>query len=116
MNGKGSKRRPGDPKKYAEGWERIWGSNTKRVQKKAKCVQPPYPSWVCGGCAAKAGGKCPGLGTTWHTAVCHVCGSEAWVTEPRDFDYPRFKGFRDRETMTPEQFYIEISKLGERTK
>jgi hypothetical protein len=29
MNGKGDKRRPGDAKKYREGWARIFGSKHK---------------------------------------------------------------------------------------
>lgn len=53
----------------------------------------PYPVWVCRSCALAAGWKPgkPGVSTI-HAGVCDVCGEWEYVTEPRDYGYPRFKG------------------------
>lgn len=73
-----------------------------RQGKVTKCCKPrpdatqrqdSYPSWVCADCATKAGGKhrrADGI-STWHTGDCEVCGITQWVTQPRDYGYPRFQ-------------------------
>lgn len=53
----------------------------------------PYPVWVCHDCAIKSGGRQPGI-ATYHENICDVCGEKKSVTQPRDYGYPRFKGFR----------------------
>ncbi len=113
-NGKGSARRGTDKASdaaYRAGWDAIFGAkNTKRVHKTTKCVQPrwlkgqvaldklaevtraaDYPSWVCSDCATKAGGKLRGDSATYHTGDCEVCGITQWVTQPRDYGYPKFE-------------------------
>jgi hypothetical protein len=54
----------------------------------------PYPEWVCTECAKKANGKIRHLVATYHKGLCDVCGQMAYVTEPRDYSYPHFIGFR----------------------
>ena len=55
-------------------------------------VKIDYPAWVCSYCAEKAGGHWPkGHVATFHTGICHVCGKEIAVTEPRDWGYPKLK-------------------------
>lgn len=51
-----------------------------------------YPTWVCFDCGTKYG-KPAGVCTT-HLGVCDVCGEESSVTEPRDFGYPGFPGYK----------------------
>jgi hypothetical protein len=51
-----------------------------------------YPAWVCFDCATKAGGKLRDPeSATYHTGDCEVCGITQWVTQPRDYGYPRFE-------------------------
>lgn len=48
-----------------------------------------YPSWVCTPCGIKYG-KGGGNGiSTFHNGTCGICGSDAAVTEPRDFGHLR---------------------------
>ena len=56
-----------------------------------------YPHWVCHGCGIKAQGRpmMDGM-STYHEAKCDVCGKTKAVTQPRDFGYPDFPGFRCR--------------------
>lgn len=68
---------------------------------KKKVKLPAYPGVVCDPCATAAR-KAAGWGagdifreSTWHRAVCHVCNHVAYVTEPRDYGYPPFKGFAE---------------------
>jgi hypothetical protein len=99
-NGKGSARRGLDPessRRYHDGWEAIFGQGgaTKPRKRRAKATdcRKPYPSWVCADCCTKAGGKhrrADGI-STWHTGDCEVCGITQWVTQPRDYGYPKFK-------------------------
>jgi hypothetical protein len=44
-----------------------------------------YPGWICNFCGL-AFGKASGI-STFHQGKCDVCGREASVTEPRDYDY-----------------------------
>ena len=54
-----------------------------------------YPVWVCTPCAKKAGAKWPeGHCATFHNGRCCVCKGKAVVTEPRDWRYPKFSGFK----------------------
>lgn len=56
----------------------------------------PYPEWVCKDCAYKAGGVSPrGMVSTFHRGKCDVCGEIKSVTEPRDYGYPKFEGYKD---------------------
>lgn len=49
-----------------------------------------YPTWVCLDCGLKLGkGRATKSCTTWHMAVCNVCGKKTAVTEPRDFGHLR---------------------------
>lgn len=52
-----------------------------------------YPTWVCMECAENAGKELRGP-ATFHVDTCGVCGKEKAVSEPRDFNYPKFKGFK----------------------
>ena len=54
-----------------------------------------YPHWVCHGCGIKAQGRpiMDGM-STYHEAKCDVCGETKAVTQPRDFGYPDFPGFK----------------------
>jgi hypothetical protein len=53
-----------------------------------------YPEWCCSPCGIKHGGKGVGGGTsTFHAGTCEVCEVMQYVTEPRDYGYPRFPGF-----------------------
>ena len=57
----------------------------------------PYPNWVCKDCGRKASGGKQYSCSTWNMAFpCGVCGrgkeDGVYVTEPRDFFYPQFKG------------------------
>ena len=46
----------------------------------------PLPiDWICSECADRAGGRCPGEGSTWHMDNCRVCKKYGAVTQPRDF-------------------------------
>ena len=69
-----------------------------RVHKKgSKMKLKPYPTWVCIDCARetlrqnKHRNPFNGI-ATFHIEACNVCGDVCSVTEPRDFDYPKFKG------------------------
>jgi len=55
-----------------------------------------YPHWVCVDCGTKASGGKQFDCSTWHIGACEVCGKEIFVTEARDFYYPKFKGFKDQ--------------------
>ena len=101
MSGKGSTQR-GDAearRKYAEGWDRIFGRKKRTGRKKAAtmadmlavALRYPYPAWTCAECAVAAGGKMHRDYATWHRGTCPVCGLDRMVTEPRDFGYPKFK-------------------------
>jgi len=51
-----------------------------------------YPTWICQECGSKyhtGGGT---VISTWHKNKCDVCGKQKYVTEPRDFGYPKFPG------------------------
>jgi hypothetical protein len=54
----------------------------------------PYPVWVCFPCGEAARGTPMPKGhvCTVHMDICHVCGKVEYVTEPRDFGYPKFAG------------------------
>jgi hypothetical protein len=52
-----------------------------------------YPSWVCRDCGMKASKGKSFQVSTYHFDKCDVCGEELAVTEPRDFYYPKFKGY-----------------------
>ena len=54
----------------------------------------PYPAWVCAECGRKHNPKkeMRSPWATWHPGVCGVCGKQASVTEPRDYNYPNFPG------------------------
>ena len=54
-----------------------------------------YPSWVCIECAETAVGKWQNRVATFHDGTCCVCGKKKYVTEPRDFGYPRFDTERE---------------------
>lgn len=93
-NGKGSARRPGDAKAYAEGWARIFGPKTKccKPKKVATVCRPKYPAWTCSECATAAGGRLRNPeGTTWHVGYCPLCDRRTALTEPRDYGWPDFK-------------------------
>lgn len=93
-NGKGSARRPGDAKAYAEGWARIFGPKTKccKPKKVATVCRPGYPAWTCHNCAIDAGGhRHEHHLSTWHAGPCPICGRLSDVTSPRDYGWPDFK-------------------------
>lgn len=48
-----------------------------------------YPDWICHDCGAKHGRRPMGGISTWHQGICGVCGSNAPVTEPRDYGHLR---------------------------
>jgi hypothetical protein len=101
-NGKGSRRRPGsDPLAYGEGWDRIFGRKKDfQCPKEIQCTKEKrlqeYPSLVCSDCCTKVGAELLRETATWHTGDCEVCGITQWVTEPRDFGYPSFPGYKTR--------------------
>jgi hypothetical protein len=87
MTGKGSNRRGTDKDslaRYAAGWARIF-EKPKATQRSTRRVH-----WVCADCATRAGGKLQGECSTWHFGQCGVCNRGRYVTEPRDYGYPRF--------------------------
>lgn len=106
MNGKGSHRRGSDPestRRYAEGWERIFGSKKGKMRKKGKIAKTrlkPYPHWVCSPCGSPVSRRSGAWVATWHTGKCDVCGQTLMVTEARDFGYPDFPGHITREEDT----------------
>ena len=51
-----------------------------------------YPTWVCQYCGYKASKGEQRTLSTWHINTCNVCNEQKEVTEPRDFNYPNFKG------------------------
>jgi hypothetical protein len=57
----------------------------------------PYPVWCCFDCAqaqlAREGRLMPSVLCTMHEGECGVCHEVKIVTEPRDFGYPRWKGY-----------------------
>jgi hypothetical protein len=58
-------------------------------------VTPPYPQYVCHSCAIDAGGHMKNTdGVTSHEGPCDVCGLTKTLTEPRDYGWPKFEGFR----------------------
>jgi len=96
-NGKGSRRRPGsDPLAYGEGWDRVFGRKRKAKPKARAEKLLEYPSLVCSDCCTKVGAELLRETATWHTGDCEVCGITQWVTEPRDFGYPSFPGYKTR--------------------
>lgn len=71
-----------------------------------------YPVWVCSPCAEKAGGRWPkGHVATFHVGICHVCGEEIAVTEPRDWRYPNLKVNHDAVELS-RRFYESQSRSG----
>lgn len=113
-NGKGDRQR-GDRearKKYAEGWDAIFGKKPPSpFQKRMKRVgrqmaegmrkkPKPYPVWVCSPCGSQVSKRKGGWLATWHTGRCDVCGEVRMVTEPRDFGYPDFPGHVTRAELT----------------
>lgn len=57
----------------------------------------PYPTWICNDCGNKAcysQHRHPSLMSTYHIGICDVCGEKTFVTEPRDFGYPKFRGHK----------------------
>nr|BDD45137.1 hypothetical protein 23 [bacterium] len=49
-----------------------------------------YPVWTCRDCALKNGGRIvAGVSSMWE-GECPVCGEKKWLTEPRDYGYPKF--------------------------
>ena len=59
----------------------------------------PYPDWVCSTCglkASKAMGNIPPAFevSTFHYGICEICGEMKAVTEPRDFWWPFFSGYK----------------------
>lgn len=53
----------------------------------------PYPAWVCPWCIKKAGGvQRVGTMAIFHKDICDVCRKITFVTEPRDYGYPKFEG------------------------
>lgn len=58
-------------------------------------MKKPYPAWTCADCAIEAGGSTPsGHISCWHDGECSICGEITAVTQPRDFRYPKYKGFK----------------------
>ena len=55
-----------------------------------------YPRWVCSSCAKKAQSDPHQISSfmTWHLGICDVCKKYEALTEPRDFGYPEFKGYK----------------------
>lgn len=54
-----------------------------------------YPAWVCSDCGSKYKTReGPSSVSTWHDDLCGVCGNKTRVTEPRDYGYPHFPGFK----------------------
>ena len=59
----------------------------------------PYPVWCCAECAVKQLGEedrplMRVVIATFHEDTCDVCGKIKTVTEPRDFHYPVWPGFK----------------------
>ena len=59
----------------------------------------PYPAWVCIDCAKNALTqdalkKLEGSLSTFHYGICEICGEMKAVTEPRDFWWPFFSGYK----------------------
>lgn len=52
-----------------------------------------YPNLVCYKCGNKYGEATEE--STFHIGTCDVCGKEASVTEPRDYNYPNFPGHEE---------------------
>ena len=46
-------------------------------------------TWICHDCAVKYAQVIEGHCATFHEDPCGVCGETKWVTEPRDFRWPR---------------------------
>ncbi len=46
-----------------------------------------FPDAICGPCGAKYGRGDTNPYATWHEGTCDLCGSEAPLTEPRDFGH-----------------------------
>ncbi len=54
-----------------------------------------YPTWVCQECALANGGRLfPNHVSTIHKGRCGICKKMRWVTQPRDYGYPQFKGHK----------------------
>ena len=69
----------------------------------------PYPVWVCSDCGKKASKKGQMEFSTWHIGDCGVCGEGGkYVTEPRDFFYPWFKGHKKIDNLTSLKQILEI--------
>ena len=61
----------------------------------------PYPSLVCINCALDALRKENRAVpkdhlATYHYDFCGVCGKREYVTEPRDYGYPKFEGYEKK--------------------
>ena len=66
------------------------------MKEKLREILKPYPTSVCHDCAGAAGGRIPeGHMYTGYVVKCDVCGKRKSCTEPRDFGYPKFKGFQN---------------------
>jgi hypothetical protein len=53
-----------------------------------------YPDWICSSCGNRYGRRLAGI-ATWHFGQCGLCGTEASVTEPRDWGHLR-DGWREQ--------------------
>lgn len=75
----------------------IAAKGMENMKQKTTLVAKPlkkYPVYCCTDCAEAAGGVLCKSMSTWHYAVCSICGKNKPVTEPRDFGYPVFDGFK----------------------
>lgn len=59
-----------------------------------------YPSKVCSDCGLKASNGRSFQISTFHKAICDVCGKEKSVTQPRDFFYPEFDREKELNELT----------------
>ena len=53
-----------------------------------------YPCWICFDCGRRYGKHRGGVSAV-HDGVCVVCMKFKGVTEPRDFGYPKIRGFKE---------------------
>ena len=53
-----------------------------------------YPKYVCRECGLKASKGQSFRVSCCHKGKCGICGKIKNVTEPRDFFYPKFRGYK----------------------
>lgn len=56
------------------------------------CNWPVYPDWVCCECAKANGGKiAQNHISAWYDGECGWCNQKKPVTQPKDFQYPKYE-------------------------